>query len=91
MRSFWERKGFGKSFHQGAIILPKQEPQHPELEPVIESQGKLCKSSIPDNEPAIIQKARGLLSLGYKKTYVMVELGLSDRDWNNWLAKHWGP
>ena len=87
MRSFLERHGFGKSFH-GAIVLPS-ERTYPELEPAVEALGKLCKSSIPSDEPAIIQKARGLLALGYKKSAVMQELGLSDRDWNNWLAKHW--
>jgi hypothetical protein len=51
---------------------------------------KLQKSTIPLNEPGVISKARAMLSLGKSPRDVMGALGLSERDWHNWLEPYWG-
>jgi len=53
-------------------------------------QLELKKSIIDPREPAVILKARMMLSQGDSPRDVMKALGLSARDWSNWLQPLWG-
>jgi hypothetical protein len=75
------------NFWQRAALQTKLDPdQKKSIASLI-----LHKSTIPANEPGVIQKAREMLSFGMSKAQVAAELGLSKRDWSNWLLSTWGP